>query len=292
MTPTPVDRVVPSKGKSSELREPRVAVVAESHYQSGQQPAGLCSALERAGYKPLILDPDASAGSAVEEIDLLVARGRSPSLLSLVARAEGRGVRTINRCSAIAAVRDKVAMSRTLAADGVKTPATQCGTLLEVAEAFHPSEYPLVVKPVFDDEAAGVQTVAHRDDLLKLTWPYPLVVAQRLVRGTGVELKLYVIGREVFAARTPPAQAKHTSAEHLPVPVSESLEELAIRCGRLFGLEIFGVTCVVNGAIPIVIGVNAFPEMPGLRGASEKLASFVVDRALAQVASCQSQPRH
>jgi ribosomal protein S6--L-glutamate ligase len=286
MTPTPVDRFVPSKGKNSKLREPRVAVVAESHYQSRQQPAGLCSALEHAGYKPLILDPDASAGSAVEKIDLLVARGRSPSLLALVARAEGRGVRTINRCSAIVAVRDKVAMSRTLAADGVKTPMTRCGTLLEVADAFHPSEYPLVVKPVFDDEAAGVHLVSHRDELLRLVWPYPLVVAQRLVPGTGVELKLYVVGREVFAARTPSTQTQHISAEPLPVPVSESLEDLAIRCGRLFGLEIFGVTCVVKGATPIVIGVNAFPEMSGIRGASEKLASFVVNRALAQIASC------
>jgi ribosomal protein S6--L-glutamate ligase len=288
MTPTPVDRLVASKGKSSELRKPRLAVVAESYFQSRQQPAGLCSALEHAGHKPLILDPDAPAGSAVEEIDLLVARGRSPSLLTLVARAEGRGVRTINRCSAIVAVRDKVAMSRTLAADGVKTPATRCGTLLEIAEAFHASEYPLVLKPVFDDDAAGVQLVSHRDDLLRLTWPYPLVVAQRLVPGTGVELKLYVVGREVFAARTPSSQTKHT-AEPLPVPVSESLEDLAIRCGRLFGLEIFGVTCVVNGAIPIVIGVNAFPEMSGVRGANEKLASFVVNRARAQVASSPSR---
>src|SRR5476651_1411780 len=92
----------PLSGQSSDTAQPLIAVVAEPRYLAQRQPAGLCVALARAGYSPLILDPEEPAIAPLEVIDLIVARGRSASLLSLLARAEGMGVRTVNRCSAIA----------------------------------------------------------------------------------------------------------------------------------------------------------------------------------------------
>jgi glutathione synthase/RimK-type ligase-like ATP-grasp enzyme len=262
-----------------EAPHPLIAVVAESRYVAPHQPWGLCAALVRAGYTPLILNPEDPAGPPLENIDLIVARGRSPRLLSLLARAEGLGVRTVNRCSAIVSARDRVGMSRKLARGGLATPAAKCGTLASIAEAFQAGEYPLIIKPVFDNEDVAVHIVHDRDQLLALPRPGQLAVAQRVVAGTGVDLKLYVAGSEVFAARQPSPLAGHPAAPPVPVPVSEELNELALRCGSLFGLEIFGVTCVETGAGAMVIGVNAFPDSFGIPGASESLARYVIGRA-------------
>ncbi|HEY2029869.1 MAG TPA: hypothetical protein VGH20_11750 [Myxococcales bacterium] len=269
---------------TGKTREPVIAIVAEPHFRAPEQPAALVAALRAAGYPPVILNPDSCGDASLAKIDLIVARGRSPTLLSLLARAEGKGVRTINRCAAIVAARDKVEMSRALALAGLPTPVTHRGTLASMADAFAANEYPLVIKPVFDDELHGVRVVRDRDELLSLAWPHPLAVGQSLVAGEGVELKLYVAGTEVFAAAGPSPLAGGPAQAPQPVPVSAPLKELAFRCGALFGLEIYGVTCMMNGETPIVMGVNAFPNTHALPGASEMVARFVIERAHAHVA--------
>jgi glutathione synthase/RimK-type ligase-like ATP-grasp enzyme len=51
---------------------------------------------------------------------------------------------------------------------------------------------------------------------------------------------------------------------------------LALRCGRLFGLELFGVDCVEGPGGPLVIEVNEFPNYTGVPRADELLADHVV----------------
>jgi ribosomal protein S6--L-glutamate ligase len=263
------------------VARPLIAVAAESRYLVQRQPAGLCVALARAGYVPLILDPEEPASAPLEVIDLIVARGRSAPLLSLLARAEGMGVRTINRCSAIAAVRDRGAMARALTAGDLPTPATSCGSIASIAAAFRPNEYPLIVKLVFGDNARAIRIVRSRAELLDLAWTEPHAVAQRLVPSDGFDLKLAVIGGEVFAARKPSSVTGDPAAKMQPVAVTPALKALALRCGLLFGLELFGVDCVEMAAGPMVIGVNAFPDYSGIPGADDCLASYAIDRACA-----------
>src|SRR4051812_895408 len=170
--------------------QPLIAVAAETRRLVQRQPAGLCSALAKAGLTPILLNLEDPATAPLQVIDLIVARGRSASLLALLARAEGMGVRTINRCSAIAAVRDKANTSPELAAGGLPTPVTVCGSLVSIAVAFGPHDYPLVVKPRFGEEGRGIRVVHSRAELLGLQWPEPVVVAQRLVPSDGFDLKL------------------------------------------------------------------------------------------------------
>jgi hypothetical protein len=102
----------------------------------------------------------------------------------------------------------------------VRADATLCP---EIADG--PGEYLLIIKPVFDDEEGGVRVVHHRDELLMLQWPYPLAVGQSVVPGTGVDLKLYVVGREVFAARTPSPLAGRSPSE--PVTSGQKPRQVA-----------------------------------------------------------------
>jgi ribosomal protein S6--L-glutamate ligase len=258
---------------------PLIAILAEDRYLTQRQPAGLCAALQRCGHTPLLLAPE-TTGATLESFDLIVARGRSALLLELLGRAEALGVRTINRSTAIAKVRDKAAMSRSLAAAGLPVPVTVWGRLALLADAVGANRYPLIVKPVYGDNSRGIAVVRSRDELLSLPWTEPAAIVQELVPSDGFDLKLYVIGGEVFAARKPSPVTGDPSLPAQDVPLTGALRALALRCGLLFGLELFGVDCVETKDGPIVIEVNDFPNYTGVPGADETLARYAMLRAV------------
>lgn len=63
------------------------------------------------------------------------------------------------------------------------------------------------------------------------------------------------------------------------IPITSELEELGRRCGKLFGLELYGVDCIETDDGPVVIEINDFPNYTGVPEADERLAEFVVGRA-------------
>src|SRR5262245_40128035 len=134
----------------------RIGVLAERRYLSQAQPAGLCSALRARGHGVILLDPEAicfdtGGDDWLEGLDLIVARGRSLLLFGMLAWAGARGMRTINRRTAIAAVHNKAEMSIILANAGVPTPRTFFGALQHIASRVPRVSYPLILKPVFGD---------------------------------------------------------------------------------------------------------------------------------------------
>ena len=257
----------------------RIAIVSELRYLAQRQPAGLRAALTRCGHVPLVIDPHHDAAIPLESMALLIARGRSPAVLDLLARAERAGVRTINRRSAIAAVHDKARMARALEKGGIPTPATRCGSIAALASMLHAGDYPVVLKPVFGDNGRGVRVVHGRDELLGLRWNEPLAIAQRYLPSDGFDLKLYAAGAEVYAVRKPSPLYPDAGAPAQPVPATGALRALALRCGLLFGLELFGVDCIATERGPMVIEVNDFPNYSGVAGADDALARYAVARA-------------
>ena len=259
--------------------QPRIAIAAEARYLQQLQPAGLARALAQSGYAPLLLDPERLASAPLQGLDLLIARGRSPAILGLLRRAESMGIRTINRRDAIAAVVDKAAMARALTAARIPTPPTQVGTLRDIAEASGPADFPMLLKPVFGDNARGIRAVRSRAELLELPWNEPAALAQPYLPSDGFDLKLYVAGADVYAALKPSPISHQHGASARAVPMTPALRDLALRCGTLFGLELFGVDCIATPNGPVVIEVNDFPNYSGIEGADQRLAGYAVDQA-------------
>jgi glutathione synthase/RimK-type ligase-like ATP-grasp enzyme len=75
------------------------------------------------------------------------------------------------------------------------------------------------------------------------------------------------------------------------VPVTPLLRSLARVCGRLFGLRLFGIDCVLGpGNVPLVVEVNDFPTYRGLPGAvNEVLADIVLARAASAVRAAEER---
>jgi ribosomal protein S6--L-glutamate ligase len=254
----------------------------------------LLRALEARGHQVRLIDPEAGSFELGDErwltgLDLIAARGRSWGLLCLLSWAEALAFPTVNRRGAIARVHNKAEMAVTLASARVPMPATLLGPAERVARRAATGQYPLVLKPLFGDNGQGLKLVRSPEEMTGLRWAEPFGLAQQFVPGSGADLKLYAIGDEVWAVRkrSPFGQNGADSSERPIdrdpsaelVAVSPVWQDLARRCGKLFGLELFGLDCIETPDGPVVIEVNEFPNYTGVPQADEKLADYVISRA-------------
>lgn len=266
-----------------------VVVVAEQRYLRQAQPAGLVSALRRRGVAVHVVEAEAHAVRVgdearwLDDADLVVVRGRSTAALALAALAEAAGVPTVNSRAATERVRNKAELAVAVAVAGIPCPATVLGSPRRLADELGSDEYPIVLKPVFGDNGEGLRLIAGPNEMRRVAWPEAVALGQRFVPTDGWDLKLYAIGDRVFAVRKPapfpPGAAARLPAGAVSVPVTLALRELALRCGRLFGLELFGVDCVEAAGGPLVIEVNEYPNYTGVAGADELLADRVMELA-------------
>lgn len=263
-----------------------VGILSEGRYLAQAQPVGLRDALLAAGHQVRLIDADAQVhalgdSSWLADLDVVVARGRSWSVLALLATAEAWGLATVNPRAAVAAVHNKAEMAVALTAAGILVPATLLGTPARLAAEVPGSGYPLIVKPIFGDNGRGLRVVGSRAELLQVVPSDALILAQRFLPSDGWDLKLYGIGAEIRAVRkrSPLFGASREPAAAEPLPLTPALARLGRSCGTLFGLELFGVDCVETPRGPAVIEVNEFPNYSGVEGASELLAAYLAARA-------------
>jgi len=263
--------------RAARASHPRIGIASEARYFAHRQPAALGLALLARGIEAEFLNP--CDPGPLPDLDLLVVRGRSLEIFDLLERAEARGIRCVNRRSAIAAVVDKAAMAQKLAAAGIPTPRTRVGTFAAIARESRPEDFPLVMKPVFGDNGRDVRIIERREDLLAVRWNEPAVLAQPWLRSDGFDLKLYAAGDDVRAVKKPSPLSTAVSAPAKPVTLTPALRDLALRCGEVFGLDLYGVDCIETSDGPVVIEVNDFPNYSGLEGVDDPLARYVSDRA-------------
>jgi ribosomal protein S6--L-glutamate ligase len=274
----------------------RVCVLCETRYRGQGQPRGLIRALRAGGhdvnaFDPALLGEQVGLASWPATADLVVARGRSPAVLAALMLAERLRVPTINHRIAVDAVHNKLDMAVTLATAAVPVPPTWIGPAARLARRIPPSAYPLLLKPIFGDNATGLRLAQDPAGLRDMRWPEPIVLAQRYLPSDGHDVKVYGIGERLFAVRKPSpfcpdGRVVPTGVER--VPLTSELAALGERCRDLFGLDLFGVDCLEGEAGVVVIEVNEFPNYTGVPDADELLAEHVLTRLPARRAPCGS----
>ena len=245
----------------------------------------MIASLQAKGHSVLVIDPDTQALEPGEEawissIDVAVARGRSWGVFCLLDYLERNGVPSLNTRAAIAVVHNKAEMTVALASAGIAIPRTWLGSLAQIVERIPQRDYPVIVKPIFGDNCRGLEIVYDAEQLRRLPWSASIAIVQKFFTGMDSDLKLYCIGREVWAVRKPSPLALSLGSPAgrpaQPVPVSSHLRNLALRCGDVFNLELFGVDCIETEKGTLVIEVNEFPNYSAVPGADDKLSNFVL----------------
>ena len=185
----------------------------------------------------------------------------------------------VDTAAAVEQVRDKRIMTRLLRDTGLARPRTVICSPEDLAGV--DLEYPIIVKPVFGDNAEGIVVLEEPADLLRLRWCDPELIAQEYRPGSGADLKLYVIEDFIAAVRRPSPISPCTARSLGGVTVNDSLREIVNRVSKVFGLRFFGVDCLeVDGRLE-VLEVNDFPNYSSVPNASEVLARRVLMRAVA-----------
>jgi ribosomal protein S6--L-glutamate ligase len=236
------------------------------------------------------------------DYDVYLFKSHSPLAESLAAAAHYRGAYLINEYPPTMKVRDKILTCTMLLQAGIPTPRTfvtdSIDTLRPVVR-----EMPIVVKPYRGRRGAGIEVCMDESEFDALVARRAadaggddddgggedgtalgerLVFAQEYQEHEPFDYKAYAVGDYVHAIkRVFPATTK-AEKEGTPVGDDPELADLVRRCGKLFGLELYGVDLVKTPNGYSVIEVNCFPGYKGVPDGGARISDFVLERAEAR----------
>jgi len=209
--------------------------------------------------------------------DLYVLKSQTELSLSLAGILHDRGGRVFNSYPACAMLQNKIVTANRLAKAGVPVPRSwvtgDFSLLRELA-----STMPLIIKPYRGHRGAGIYLVRSPDELAGIPAPELPMLAQQFVPGTGDDLKVYVIGERVFAVRKPFSTSSFRGTG-VPCEVSPSVRDIALRCGRAFGLGMYGLDLIEGPDGPVVVDLNYSPGYRGVPDVAPLIAGYIEDIA-------------
>jgi ribosomal protein S6--L-glutamate ligase len=208
------------------------------------------------------------------EHDLYLLKSHTGLSLSLAGVLDAQGANMLNPYPNCAATQNKFIAARILRSAGVPVPDTWAMTdpaLLE-PELEHRT---LLVKPYMGHRGAGIHIVHTPEELAvaAASSEDPMIV-QQYIPGPGEDLKVYVVGEQVFAVSKPFSETSF-AVPGRPVPVEPAVRDAALRVGRSMGLGLFGLDVIESDEGPFVVDVNYFPGYKGVPDAGALIADYI-----------------
>ena len=119
--------------------------------------------------------------------------------------------------------------------------------------------------------------------------------AQRFHANDGVDRKIYAIGGRLYGVKKIFPRRTEDEKRGEPFVLSPELREIALRCGRAFGLDLYGVDVIESGGIPYVVDMCSIPGFKGVPDAPHLLAQYfyaAAERAARGELGPMPMPRH
>ena len=208
------------------------------------------------------------------EHDLYILKSGTELALSLAGALHAMGARILNPYPVAAMMRDKITSMRTLEAAGVPVPETyvtshsrRLAPLLDGG--------PLVLKPYRGSQGRGVHVIWDSDELDDVSNEEGPVFAQRYHKPEGEDHKIYVIGDQMFGVKRIFPATTYEEKIGRPFTITAELREIALLCGRAFGVELFGFDVVMSGGRPYVVDIQSFPGFKGVPDAALRLSDYI-----------------
>jgi ribosomal protein S6--L-glutamate ligase len=217
--------------------------------------------------------------------DLYIMKSNTELSLSLAGILHTQGARMLNPYMSCITTQDKIVASQLLHAAGVPVPSSWVTSNLTLLQ-YIVEQTPVVIKPHRGHRGAGVRLVQNADEMALISPPRTPVLIQKFVQGNGEDLKIYVVNEEVFAVRNrvPPLgfrpYIEMPSQPGEPCEVSSELRDIALRCGRILGLGLYGLDVIETTEGPFVVDVDSFPSYQGVPNIAPLIADYIRGYAL------------
>jgi ribosomal protein S6--L-glutamate ligase len=211
----------------------------------------------------------------VAEHDLYVLKSQTELALSVAGVLHDLGGRFANPYPACALAQNKITAASRLARAGVPVP--RCWLTADMARLQAlAAERPIIVKPYRGHRGAGVVIAQRPEDLAGIRLGELPMLVQEFIPGAGGDLKIYVVGTQVFGVRKS-FSADSFRATGMPVPVSREVREIALRCGQAFGIGLYGIDIIESADGPVVVDFNHSPGFRGVPDAAPLIARHIED---------------
>lgn len=222
-----------------------------------------------------------AADRLLAEHDLYVLKSHTELSLSIAGVLHSRGARLLNPYPSCAATQNKIVTARRLADAGVPTP--RCWVTGDLALMRSIAERcALIMKPYLGHRGAGIRIVRSPNELGTASPDRPVLI-QEYVRGSGEDLKVYVVGEHVSAVRK--AFSENSFAQPgRPCAVDAALRDVALRCGRALGLGLYGLDVIESADGPVVVDLNYFPGYKGVPDVAPLIAEYIEEYAEGRLA--------
>lgn len=207
------------------------------------------------------------------EHDLYVLKQIWGISLSVAGALHAQGATIVNPYPVTMALRDKVVAARILEAAGIPTPATYVVSHPELLTPLL-DDGPLVLKPY--DGTCGYRVSVVRSVAELTGWPTDAspIMAQRYHPPDGRDLKVYVIGERLFGVKKKfPARTEEEKHGEPFTPTPEQ-RDIALRCGRVFGIDLYGVDFIESAGKLYVVDMSSIPGFKGVPAAPSHLAGY------------------
>jgi ribosomal protein S6--L-glutamate ligase len=211
-------------------------------------------------------------------------KSRSAEARRVAETAELAGSVVVNSPAATTAALDRAATAEALDRAGVPAPRSWSVRAMRDLAYGEPLPWPLVIKSRISSRSDFVRLVSSREELVALLpeWGDEPVVAQEFAANDGFDIKVWVIGADLSAARRRSAlESSDKSSDELldPADLPEEWTRAARDAGAALGLQLYGVDLLITEGRPVVVDVNPFPGFRGARQPAESLLRFLSSTA-------------
>ena len=258
--------------------------IVEEQYRHDSMPMVIADQLRQWGHTIDVLEPPDTvtclSDLAIQRYDAYVLKTVSGGPgFSILEAAEAVGIPTINNSRSISLVRDKTIAAAFAHARGIPVPRTYFIAHLDLLKKIPEVDYPLVVKPTNGSACRGIYRLNSPADLATLEiGPHNgnFFLAQHYVDNPGYDVKLYVIGKDVYAVAKKSPLHPEVALEEQLLPLAAEWRRLARRVGEIFGLDIYGLDVLETSQGPVVVDINDFPSFGHVPGAVGHVANYIL----------------
>ncbi|HEV2751894.1 MAG TPA: hypothetical protein VGV12_15340 [Gemmatimonadales bacterium] len=261
-------------------RRPRIGLLLPRSHCTRYSTSHMAMVLRMLGDAGAVVDVIYPAERAIDlstvrvEHDLYVHRKMSGLAFSLAGALHQQGAVIVNPYPVSAALRDKIVASRILQGAGVPIPPTYVASTLEELVPLL-ADGPLVVKPYQGAGGHDVCVAATADELARAqTRDHAPLFAQRYLRSDGRDRKIYAIGDRLFGVKKVFPRETEAERQGEPFTLTPELRAIALRCGRAFGIDLYGVDIIESDGRPYVVDMSSIPGYKGVPDAPRLLAEY------------------